>query len=179
MFSRLKEIITDIFKSRLIVLIFAFSILFFVLIYRLFQLQIVEGDNYLDNYTLKIKKTTEVQGTRGTIYDRNGEVLATNRLAYSVQIEDNGSYDDNEQKNELINETINKVIDIVESHGDSIVNDFGIVVENDEFKFLYAEGTRRQRFLARKGLRKKTYRTLGSGYEIPRIRHASNIHPGK
>lgn len=148
LFSRLKEIVTGIFKSRLIVLSFAFFVLFFVLIYRLFQLQIVEGDNYLDNYTLKIKKITEVQGTRGTIYDRNGEVLATNRLAYSVQIEDNGSYDDNKQKNKLINETINKVIDIVESHGDSIVSDFGIVVENDEFKFLYAEGTRRQRFLA-------------------------------
>ena len=148
LFSGLKEYIADIFKSRLIVLIVVFCALFLVLVQRLFTLQIVEGEDYLENYTLKIKKTSEVQGTRGNIYDRNGNVLATNRLAYSVQIEDNGSYEDNEQKNKLVNETINRVIDIVESHGDHVVNDFGIILENDQYKFLYAEGTKRLRFLA-------------------------------
>lgn len=148
MFSGLKEYIADIFKSRLVVLVVVFCALFLVLVQRLFTLQIVEGEDYLENYTLKIKKTSEVQGTRGNIYDRNGNILATNRLAYSVQIEDNGSYEDNEQKNELINETINRVIDIVESHDDQVVNDFGIILENDQYKFLYTEGTKRQRFLA-------------------------------
>lgn len=148
LFNSIKEYIADIFKSRLIVLILVFCTLFFIIIQRLFTLQIVEGEDYLENYTLKIRKPIEVQGTRGNIYDRNGEILATNRLAYSVQIEDNGSYEDNEQKNKLINETINRVIDIVESHGDQVVNDFGIVLENDQYQFLYAEGTRRLRFLA-------------------------------
>lgn len=149
MFSRLKEFFAEIFKSRLIVLIAFFCVIFLVIIQRLFDLQIVNGEGYLENYTLSIKKTKEVQGTRGDIYDRNGEILATNRLAYSVQIEDNGSYEDTTQKNELINETINHVIDIVESHGDSVVNDFGIVLgANDEYQFLYAEGTKRSRFLA-------------------------------
>ncbi len=148
MFSKLKEYIADIFKSRLVVLILVFCALFLVLMQRLFSLQIVDGEDYLKNYTLKIKKTTEVQGTRGNIYDRNGNLLASNRLAYSVRIEDNGSYKDNEQKNKLINETLNRVIAIVESHGDQVVNDFGIVIENDNYRFLYAEGTRRLRFLA-------------------------------
>ena len=144
----LKEYIADIFKSRLVVLIVVFCALFLVLVQRLFTLQIVDGEDYLENYTLKIKKTSEVQGTRGNIYDRNGNILATNRLAYSVQIEDNGSYEDNEQKNKLINETINHVIDIVESHGDQVVNDFGIVLENDQYRFLYTEGSKKLRFLA-------------------------------
>lgn len=148
MFSRLKEYIAEILKSRFVVLFLFFCVLFLVIVQRLFTLQIVEGEDYLENYTLKIKKTTEVQGTRGNIFDRNGEILATNRLAYSVQIEDNGSYEDTKQKNELINETINRVIDIVESHGDTVVNDFGIVLQNDQYQFLYAEGTKRQRFLA-------------------------------
>ena len=88
-------------------------------------------------------------GTRGVIYDLNGEVLATNKLAYSVQIEDNGSYEDTKQKNKLINKTINSVIDMVEKNGDSIVNDFGIILNsNNEYEFLYSEGTRRLRFLA-------------------------------
>ena len=76
-------------------------------------------------------------------------MLATNKLAYSVQIEDNGSYEDTKQKNKLINKTINSVIDMVEKNGDSIVNDFGIILNsNNEYEFLYSEGTRRLRFLA-------------------------------
>ncbi len=123
MFSKLKEYIADIFKSRLLVLILVFCALSLVIVQRLFTLQIVDGEDYLKNYTLKIKKTTEVQGTRGNIYDRNGNLLATNRLAYSVQIEDNGSYKDNEQKNELINETLNRVIAMIESLGDQVISE--------------------------------------------------------
>lgn len=148
LFNRLKEFIIDLSKSRLIVLIAVFAFMFFILVQRLFTLQIVEGEKYLENYTLQIKKTKEVQGTRGNIYDRNGELLATNRLAYSVQIEDNGSYEDAVQKNELINETINRVIDMIESNGDTVVNDFGIVLDGDNYQFLYAEGTKRNRFIA-------------------------------
>ncbi len=149
MFNRLKESIMEVLKSRLFVLIVVFCILSAILVQRVFYLQIVKGEDYLNNYKLRIQKTKNIQGTRGVIFDRNGEVLATNKLAYSVQIEDNGSYEDTKQKNELINETINTVIDMVESNGDSIINDFGIIINsNNEYEFLYTEGTRKLRFLA-------------------------------
>ena len=148
LFNRFKEFISELFQSRLVVLIMVFSAMFFVIIYRLFTLQIVEGESYLEDYTLQIMKEIEVQGTRGNIYDRNGEVLATNRLAYSVQIEDNGSYEDTKQKNEVINDTILRVIHMIETNGDTIVNDFGIILEGDNYQFLYDEGTRRNRFIA-------------------------------
>jgi len=148
LFSIIKDFFANIFKSRLAVLIALFCILSFLVVQRLFVLQIVKGEDYLNNYTLSIRKTVTTQGTRGNIYDRDGEILATNRLAYSVQIEDNGSYNNRTQKNQLINETINKVIDMIESNGDSVVNDFGIQVKDDSYQFVYAEGTRRLRFLA-------------------------------
>lgn len=149
MFSNIKEFFANIFKSRLLVLIILFCILTFVMVQRLFVLQIVKGEDYLENYTLSILKTKVINGTRGNIYDKDGEILATNRLAYSVQIEDNGSYDDTTQKNTLINATINTVIEMIEKNGDSIVNDFGIVLDNNgNYQFLHAEGTRRNRFLA-------------------------------
>jgi len=149
LFNSIKENIAELFKSRLVVLISFFCFLSLVLVYRLFQLQIVNGEDYLENYTLKITKTKEVQGTRGNIYDRDGDILATNRLAYSVTIEDNGSYDNMEQKNEVLNDTINRVIDMIEINGDTVINDFGIVLDSDnEYQFLYSEGTRRLRFLA-------------------------------
>ena len=119
------------------------------MIQRLFVLQIVKGEDYLENYTLSILKTKVTNGTRGNIYDRDGELLATNRLAYSVQIEDNGSYENMTQKNTLINETINTVINMIEKNGDSIVTDFGVILGDDgNYQFLHAEGTRRNRFLA-------------------------------
>ena len=148
MYSRGKDLFTDILKSRLIVLVVFFCALFLVLVHRLFTLQIINGEDYLKDYTLSIQKTKEVQGTRGNIYDRDGELLATNRLAYSVTIEDDGAYEDNDHKNTVINDTINRVIDIIEKHGDSVVDNFGIVLEDDEFKFVYAEGYRRSRFIA-------------------------------
>lgn len=148
LYSRGKDLFTDILKSRLIVLIVFFCALFLVLVHRLFTLQIINGEDYLKDYTLSIQKIKEVQGTRGNIYDRDGELLATNRLAYSVTIEDDGAYEDNDHKNTVINDTINRVIDIIEKHGDSVVDNFGIILEDDEFKFLYAEGYRRSRFIA-------------------------------
>ena len=149
LFNSIKDFFATVFKSRLVVLIALFCVLSLIIVFRLFDLQIVNGENYLDNYTMSIRKTKTIHGTRGNIYDRDGDILATNRLAYTVQIEDNGSYDDRTQKNELINETINTVIEMIEQNGDSIVDDFGIVVdENDTYQFVYAEGTKRSRFLA-------------------------------
>ena len=153
LFNQIKEsiinIVRTIFKSRLAVLIIFFSLLSFVLVQRLFTLQIVKGQDYLDNYTMSIEKTKVIKATRGNIYDRDGELLAGSRLAYSVEIEDNGSYESNEQKNKLINETITTVIEMIEANGDTVVSDFGIMLNDEnEYEFRYAEGTRRYRFLA-------------------------------
>ena len=149
LFSQIKDFFANVFKSRFHVLIALFGVLALILVQRLFVLQIVNGEDYLENYTLSIRKVKVIQGTRGNIYDRNGEILATNRMSYSVQIEDNGSYENRTQKNEMINETILQTIELIEKCGDSIVNDFGIVLDSHgNYQFLYAEGTKRLRFLA-------------------------------
>ena len=86
MFKRFKEIIYDIFQSRMLVAVIVFCVLFSILINRVFYLQIVKGQDYLENYELQIIKTRTIAGTRGNIYDRNGNLLAYNELAYSVTI---------------------------------------------------------------------------------------------
>lgn len=149
MFRRLRETAGEIVKSRLIILAVVFCVLFFILIYRCFYLQIIKGQDYLDNYRLQIQKTKEIPGTRGNIYDKNGKLLAYNDLAYAVTIEDNGSYDTKMEKNDTINETLNKVMDIIEKHEDTVVNNFGIVIDSDdEYAFSSEKGTTRNRFLA-------------------------------
>ena len=136
-------------KSRLSIIIIVFCITSGILIHRCFDLQIVNGKKYLDNYKLQIEKTRELQGTRGVIYDRNGEVLAENKLAYSVTIEDNGTFEKNSEKNEVINKTIQDVIKIIEKNGDAVISDFGIVLDsNNNYVFVAPEGRTRNRFIA-------------------------------
>ena len=109
----------------------------------------MKGQNYTDKYELQIQKTKEVEGTRGNIYDRNGVLLAYNELAYSVTIQDNGDYDKKSEKNKALNQIVTKVINIVESNGDSVINDFGIILDaNSEYSFVSESDTQRLRFIA-------------------------------
>lgn len=147
MFERIKDAIYKIIKSRLFVLILVFCVLFAILINRLFYLQIVKGQYYLDNYKLQIRKTREIPGTRGNIYDRNGNLLAYNELAYSVTIEDNIRADSD--KNKKLNKILEKIIEIVESNGDTVISDFGITLDAaGNYNFAQSEGTQRLRFIA-------------------------------
>lgn len=149
LWKRIKSGIAEVLKSRLFVAVIVFCIMSAVLIQRVFYLQIVKGQEYVENYKLQIQKTKDVEGTRGNIYDRNGKLLAYNELAYSVTIEDNGDYDSKEQKNKELNKVIRTVIDMVESNGDTVINDFGIILNKDnQYMFTAESDTQRLRFIA-------------------------------
>ena len=75
-------------KSRIIILIVLFSLLSGILIQRLFSMQILNGEQYLNDFTMQIKKETTLKSTRGNIYDRSGNVIAYNKLSYNVTYED-------------------------------------------------------------------------------------------
>ena len=106
--KRIKKTVLQISESRLLVLILVFCFLYAILINKLFNLQIVKGEYYMENYKLQIRKERNLQGTRGAIYDRNGELLAYNELAYSVTFEDNlsGAVDRNETLNRIMDQVI-------------------------------------------------------------------------
>ena len=146
MFTDIKEWIKNVIFSRLFLLSIIIAVLFFVLIDRLFYLQIIHGQDYLNNFTLTIKKEIALPGARGNIYDRNGELLAYNELAYSVTIEDN--YESSSDKNIKLNETILKTVNIIEKCGDEVNNDFKIILNRfGRYEFIVSD-TRLLRFLA-------------------------------
>lgn len=146
MFDELRDKIISFFTSRLTLFTLVFLVLGGILIYRCFDLQIVHGEEYLENFVLQIEKTRDISSTRGNIYDRNGNVLAYNELAYSVKIED--VFESGSKKNTNLNATIMKLIDMIEQNGDHVISDFKIVVNEDgEFAF-NVEGTSLLRFLA-------------------------------
>lgn len=131
--------------SRLLLLFVVFTGMAVVLIYRLFYLQIVNGESYLNNFQLKIQKEKVIEGTRGNIYDRNGNLLAYNELAYSVTIED--VYESGSKKHEPLNQTLHKVIRMIEDNGDSVISEFNITLDNNEYTYT-VEGKQLLRFLA-------------------------------
>lgn len=148
LWSDLKEYLLAFLKSRLLVLVIVLIVLFGIIINRLFVLQIVRGEEYINDFELKIKKEQTLKGTRGKIYDRNGNVLAYNELAYSITIADTGSYNTKKEKNESINADLYKLIGLIESKGDSLIDDFAIGVDENGQLYYKVDGNTRKSFLA-------------------------------
>lgn len=132
--------------SKLIILAVSFIVISCILVFRLFNLQIVNGAQYLEDFTLKIQKEKSISSTRGNIYDRAGKVLAHNELAYNVTIED--VYESGSKKNEELNKTLLAMIRIIESCGDEVDSDFSIVLdEYGNYQYTLSD-TRLRRFKA-------------------------------
>ena len=146
MFDELKDKLINILTSRLTVFTVVFLFLGAVLIYRCFDLQIVHGQEYLDNFVLEVEKTRDIASTRGNIYDRNGNILAYNELAYSVKVED--VFESGRSKNVSLNEMLYRLIKLIEKNGDNIITDFNIYIDEDGAYAYTVEGTGRLRFLA-------------------------------
>ena len=146
--NEFKDFLKKMIKSRLFIIGVVIVGMFTIVINRLFILQIVNGEDYLNNFKLKIEKERTIQGTRGNIFDVNGQLLAYNELSYNVTIEDNGTYKSTSEKNKYLNSMLNDLIEMIEGNGDSITDDFGIYINKDgdyEFK---STGTSQLRFLA-------------------------------
>ena len=146
----IKEWLVKILKSRLFVVWVLVVVLFVVALQRLFTLQVIRGEEYLNDYTMSIQREITVEGARGNIYDRNGNLLAYNELAYSVTIEDTVPSDTGtKEKNKILNNILDQVLTIVESHGDSVIDSFGIILDSyGNYQFAETNETLRLRFVA-------------------------------
>ncbi len=146
--KRLKILIKSAHIERATVLALIFTIMSFVLVHRLYRLQIIDGATYRANFSLMTTKTRTLKGTRGNIYDRNGNVLAYNELSYTLTIEDSGTYNTKREKALALNSEAYKISNILKSHGDSLDNEFHVIIGEDG-KYTYdCTGRTLQRFKA-------------------------------
>lgn len=146
MFKNLKESFIGLVTTRMFFLMVVLTLLSGLLIYRIFVLQIVNGEEYLNNFKLRIRRETSIASTRGKIFDRNGVLIAYNDLAYNVTIED--VYESGSSKNANLNATLSKVINMVEGNGDQIISDFNVIIDTDGNYSYSVSGTQLLRFLA-------------------------------
>lgn len=148
MFSEIWEIlvtgIKKVVKSRLFVVSILFILMFGILVLRLFKLQIIDGANYQKNYVQKTLKTVSISGTRGNIYDRNGKLLAYDKLAYAVTVGDTGVFENGYQRNVMLL----KLIPILEKHGETLITPLSIALdENGNFQYTTSTEEEKRRFL--------------------------------
>ncbi len=138
----LVEKLKDLLMSRLFWLSILYSVLAFILLQRMFELQIVKGEETEEKQSYYKVVDRYIPSTRGLIYDRNGELLAYNELSFSVLLEDSAQNSTNAAKNE----SIHKMVTILKQHGYEMELDFAIEIdENGELVF-NVSGTAEQRF---------------------------------
>ena len=65
-------------KERIIFLLIVFIILYFSLIYRLYNIQVIQSDKYKEIAQQEHLTSFSIEGERGNIYDRNYKKLAVN-----------------------------------------------------------------------------------------------------
>lgn len=147
--TKIKKLIKKIQLKRTTVVIIVFIVMAFILIRQIFELQIIQGENYISEFENRITKTRVLKSTRGNIYDRNGEMVASNILSYSLTFEDNGSYETTREKNLALNGVAYRVLQILSENGDTLSGDFHIVLdESGNYAFDVGEGFTLSRFKA-------------------------------
>ncbi len=145
----IRELLGRIFSSRLFALAIAFTALFSVLIVQLFQLQILHGNDYLQQYQERILAESTTAGTRGNIYDRDGKLLAYNALQYNITITDTDSFDTTDSGINKRNRMLKRLAEIVEKYQYPLKGQYKISMDSDgNFSFTTSSEAERRRFIA-------------------------------
>ena len=100
-----------------------------VLIFQLFNLQILHGQEYLETSSTRLTRETTIKASRGNITDRNGNIIAGTITNYVLELYKSKITED------TLNNTIIKVLNILEKNQDSYKDYFPISNEKLTFTF--------------------------------------------
>lgn len=128
--SKLEKVM-EILENRELVLSFILSLIAFIFLVQLFNLQVINGASYREQAENKIVRTESISASRGEIYDRNGVLLATSRLTYDVELYRT------KVGIESTNEAIKELANILERNGDKIYSTFPMNAAGDNFSDEY------------------------------------------
>lgn len=147
--NKIKKLFKKISLKRTTVLALVFIFMSSILVRQLFNLQIIQGEDYISRFQTRTTKKRLLKSTRGNILDKNGEIIASNVLSYSLTFEDNGTYTSTREKNLTLNGIAYQVLQILKKNGDSLSHAFHILVDKDgNYAYDVAEGFTLDRFRA-------------------------------
>lgn len=141
----IKDFLKKVLASRLFLLAVVFAGLFLILCFRLFDLQIVNGEQYQEDYMTKTETVMKIDSTRGNIYDVNGELLAYNELSYNVTIQDNGDFSRSSERNRMLL----KLVQLLHRHGENVEGEFSVGIDSSgTMVYTTTSETSKKRFIA-------------------------------
>ena len=100
-----------------------------ILLIQLFNLQIVNGEEYRETSNTRLTRESDLDAARGAILDRNGNLLAGTNMGFSVELYKS------KVDNDTLNDTILRLINTLEKNGDSYTDTFPIKINPFEFTF--------------------------------------------
>lgn len=165
-------------RSRYAVTALIVLLVFGVMIFQLYRMQIISGTDYVSQVASKITKRITLTGMRGTIYDCNMIPLAYDKRSYNVQFERDPSRSTAEDR-AAYTQSLITVIDLVESNGKSTIGGFWLK-RDEEDNWVFDTGattpaaaaTRekqwRQNFYLTDVPVEKLFDTLCENYAIPK-----------
>lgn len=116
---------------RLFIIFIGVFILFFILLIKLYFLQIVNGELLKGYVKGTISKEVTLEAPRGNIYDKFGRPLAINNSSFTVNIDPSVSLEEKE-----LNDIILRTINLLEKNNEKIVDEFPISKEKP-YEFLF------------------------------------------
>ncbi|TAH62218.1 MAG: penicillin-binding protein 2 [Gottschalkiaceae bacterium] len=154
----LKKFLSD----RLNIIKIIVILIFFVLSFKLADLQIVKGDYYKKRSENIRTRNINITAPRGNIVDRYGRILATNKQSFSVNIVKA------ETPDEILNDIALTVINILEQNGDKYRDEVPILLNPTRFTFQEDE----QRWKAKYNIPEnatavEAFKKLKEDYNIP------------
>lgn len=134
------------FEKRLKFFYIFTGFVFFGLITGLFYMQVVKGNDYRKEADLKLHIIVKQQAPRGEITDRNGIVLAGNKVSYSLNIiKGNVS-------SEELNLCINRLFKLLDKN--SIVFEDTLPITYDGLEFTFSNEAEREKWFKNFGYKK-------------------------
>lgn len=99
-----------------------------VLIIQLFNLQIIQGEKFLEQSSSRLTRETIQKAARGNILDNNGNILATTKNKYSLEIYKS------KIDNKTLNDTLLEALKVLETNQDKYKKDT-FPIEKDSIAF--------------------------------------------
>jgi len=109
-----------------------------VLLIQLFNLQIVNGEEYRQTSNTRLTRESVLKAARGNITDNSGTILAGTTTGYNLEIYKS------KIDNNTLNDTLLRVANVLEQHGSSYVDEFPINI--NPFKFTYNDAEREKKW---------------------------------
>lgn len=97
------------------------------LIVQLFNLQIVNGESYREQSNTRLSRESKLEAARGDILDSSGNVLATSKMGFSLELYKTKINDED------LNNSILKLVNVLEENKQKYVDSFPIKPDPYEF----------------------------------------------